>query len=129
MQTARLMTRSVRLVRSKRLKTVVCPSVRMSVPSIDSSSGARGFAAEVGRVQQKSIDSCCCRTTCGRVIFGPIAGGPTYLSRCKYAITCTRVNFSDKNSVRIRRDPVRYFHYCYDVVSRPLALSLALAGA
>ena len=39
-------------------------SVRLSVPSVDSSSGGRRrFAAELGRGQQ--IDSCCCGGTCG----------------------------------------------------------------
>jgi len=37
--------------------TVGCPSVRPSVPSIDSSSGVRWFAAELGHGQQMSIDS------------------------------------------------------------------------
>jgi len=42
-------------------------SVRPSVPSIDSSSSSGGdeFAAEVGRGQQISTDSSCCRATCG----------------------------------------------------------------
>jgi len=46
---------------------VSVPSVRLSVSSIVSSSnGLDGFAAEVGhRGQQISIDSCCCRATCG----------------------------------------------------------------
>jgi len=49
-----------------RHKTVECPSVRPSVPSIDSSSSGGGeFAAEVGRGQQISTDSSCCRATCG----------------------------------------------------------------
>jgi len=53
---------AVRIVCGKRHKTVECPSVRLSVPSIDRSSDWR-FAAEVGRGQQISIDGCCCRTT------------------------------------------------------------------
>ena len=44
----------------------VRPSVRLSVPSINSSSVGGGFAAEVWRTpQQISIHSCCCRATCG----------------------------------------------------------------
>ena len=49
-------------------------SVRPSVPSIDSSSDGGGFAAEVGRGQQISIDSCCCLATCGQ---------PKFWSDCK----------------------------------------------
>jgi len=44
-------------------------SVRPSVPSIDSSSDGGGFAAEVGRGQQISIDSFCCLATCGQPKF------------------------------------------------------------
>ena len=36
-------------------------SVRLSDPSIDKAMAAGGFAAEVGRGQQISIDSWCCR--------------------------------------------------------------------
>ena len=35
--------------------TVGRPSVRSSVPSIDSSNGGRGFAAERRRLQQRSV--------------------------------------------------------------------------
>ena len=39
-------------MRSRVYATVGCPSVRLSVPSIDSSSGVRLFDTERGRLQQ-----------------------------------------------------------------------------
>ena len=44
-----------RYVRSMVYVTVGRPSVRSSVPSIDSSNGGRGFAAERRRLQQRSV--------------------------------------------------------------------------
>ena len=58
---------AVRRVCGKRHKTVKCPSVCLSVPSIDKAATAGGFAAELGRGQQISIDSWCCRATCGPI--------------------------------------------------------------
>ena len=52
----------------KRHKLVECRSVRPSVRlsrRLAAAAAAGGFAAEVGRGQQISIDSCCCRATCG----------------------------------------------------------------
>jgi len=46
-------------------------SVRPSVPSIDSSSDGGGFAAEVGRGQQISIDTSAASRHAGSLNFGP----------------------------------------------------------
>jgi len=59
---------SCRLLRGsrKRHKTVQCPSVRLSSRAT-TAAAAGGFPAELG--QQISVDSWCCRTTCGPRIF------------------------------------------------------------
>jgi len=49
---------AVRMACGKRHKTIECPSISPSVPSIDSSSRSRsGFVVDVGCEQQISIDS------------------------------------------------------------------------
>jgi len=49
---------AVHIVCGKRHKTVECPSVRLSVPSIDNNNGGRGFAAEVGRSSSYLFSVC-----------------------------------------------------------------------
>ena len=56
-----------------------CPSVRLS-RRLTAAAAAGGFAAEVGRGQQISTDSCCRRATCGpRKFRVRLQGGPTCL--------------------------------------------------
>ena len=65
----RLLTMLSHSMRSRVYVTVRCPSVRPSLclsRRSTAAAAAGGFAAEVGRRgQQISIDSCCCRATCG----------------------------------------------------------------
>ena len=55
---------AVRTLCGKRHKTAEFPSVCLSRRS-SAAAAPGGFAAEVGRGQQISIDGCCCRATCG----------------------------------------------------------------
>jgi len=60
----------VSVIKRSRVRPSVRPSARpfarLSAPSINSSSsGERRVCCWVGRVQQMSIDDCCCRATCG----------------------------------------------------------------
>ena len=71
----------------RRHKTVECPSVRLSRRST-ATAAAGGFAAEVGRRQQLSIDSCCSARLAGRISIRPTARRSSDCTCFNYFIRC-----------------------------------------
>jgi len=74
---------------------------------LTAAAAAGGFAAEVGLGQQISIDSCCCRTTCGpRKLWSPVGDA---LSALRQFVTATTINCHAPTAVLRQRSGTRRF--------------------
>jgi len=83
-------------------RSSVRPSVRLSVPSIDCSSGGRRVCCcGQGRGQQKSIDSCCCRATRGPRKFRSDCKEVQHICHEQNLMLGLMLGFKDRFAVRV----------------------------